>query len=316
MLKISVIIPVYNAENFLQKAVYSALQFEEVKEILLIEDKSTDSSLEICKNLAAENSKIKLFQHSDKGNHGAGASRNLGLEMASQEFIAFLDADDYYLSNRFEAEKDLFKEDKVEGVFGALGVEFLSEKGKEEFQDKFKNNVLTTVNYPAEGENVFSGLMGINKEFFGYFFHLNTLTVRKSSIKKNNVVFNINLRTHQDSDFIIKLSYYCYLKTGIITEAVAIRGIHDDNRITKIKNYSSVFYKNKLALHRSLYDWGKKTKLKKTYQHIFEMQYLTYKVANKKGLKKYASFFLVLFLHPEFIRTRYRYHALSKHYDD
>jgi hypothetical protein len=43
---------------------------------------------------------------------------------------------------------------------------------------------------------------------------------------------------HQDSDFIIKLAYHCHLKTGNITEAVAMRGIHDDNRITKIVKYS------------------------------------------------------------------------------
>ena len=59
---ISVIIPVYNASAFLKKAVNSALQFEEVKEILLLEDCSTDDSLEICRKLAAGNSKIKLIQ--------------------------------------------------------------------------------------------------------------------------------------------------------------------------------------------------------------------------------------------------------------
>ena len=59
---ISVIIPVYNAAAFLEKAVHSALQFEEVQEVLLIEDQSTDHSLEVCKKLAQENSKIKLFQ--------------------------------------------------------------------------------------------------------------------------------------------------------------------------------------------------------------------------------------------------------------
>ena len=118
--------PVYNAGAFLEKAVNSALSLEEVEEILLIEDGSTDDSLELCKKLSSENSKIKLYQHSDKGNHGAGASRNLGLENASQEFIAFLDADDYYLPNRFDAEKEHFKNQKIEGVFGAIGKEFLT----------------------------------------------------------------------------------------------------------------------------------------------------------------------------------------------
>ena len=149
---ISVIIPVYNAATFLHKAVESAVNLDEVKEILLVEDASTDNSLELCRTLQTEYSKVKLFQHPDHGNHGAGATRNLGLEKASQEFIAFLDADDYYLPNRFEAEKEIFKNEKIEGVFNAIGTEFYSEKGKEEFQQKFKNTELTTVKKHAEGK--------------------------------------------------------------------------------------------------------------------------------------------------------------------
>ncbi|MGZ5284046.1 MAG: glycosyltransferase family 2 protein, partial [Kaistella sp.] len=77
-MKISVIIPVYNAAAFLRKAVESALKHTAVAEVLLIEDASPDHSLEICKELVSENQKVKLFQHHDLGNHGAGASRNLG----------------------------------------------------------------------------------------------------------------------------------------------------------------------------------------------------------------------------------------------
>ena len=86
----------------------SVLQLEDVKEILLIEDKSTDNSLEVCKKLENEFENVKLFQHPDKRNHGAGATRNLGLKMATADFVAFLDADDYYLPNRFDEEKKLF----------------------------------------------------------------------------------------------------------------------------------------------------------------------------------------------------------------
>src|SRR5687767_10956534 len=107
-MKISVIIPVYNAEKYVTQAVESALQFEEVYEVILIEDKSPDNALEVCRQLAEKNDRVKLFQHPDKGNHGAGPTRNLGLENATGDFIAFLDADDYYLPNRFDAEKELF----------------------------------------------------------------------------------------------------------------------------------------------------------------------------------------------------------------
>lgn len=309
-LNVSVIIPVYNAAQFLEKSVQSALQFEEVREILLIEDASTDQSLSICKKLITEDSRIKLYQHHDKGNHGAGATRNLGLQKAQSEFISFLDADDYYLPNRFDAEKILFNDSDIEGVFGAIGVEYLSEKGKEEFQDKFKNTTLTTVNYHAEGEEVFKGLLGLTAKPFGTFFHLNTLTIRKAALQKHDLKFNEKLRVHQDSDFIIKLAYLCHLKSGIIDKAIAIRGVHDDNRITKIKPYSKKFYQNNLLLQQSLYEWSTIVKLKPEYSKRIHLNYLSFTIANKKRFNKYFSYFINCMKYPELLKTRYRFHAL------
>ena len=109
-MKISVIIPVYNAENFIEKAVYSALNQPEVNEIILIEDKSKDNSLNICQKLANEHSIVKLLQHKDNLNHGAGASRNIGLIHAQYEYISFLDADDFFLPKRFLKTKQVFFE--------------------------------------------------------------------------------------------------------------------------------------------------------------------------------------------------------------
>mgnify|MGYP001193064733 FL=1 len=307
MLEISVIIPVYNAAEFLERAVNSALQFDEVKEIVLIEDKSTDRSLEICQKLVSQNPRIKLYQHPDKGNHGAGASRNLGLEKAQHEFIAFLDSDDHYLPNRFDVEKTIFTDPKVEGTFGAIGVEYLSEKGKEEYQVKFKNATLTTVNYPAEGEEVFRGLLSLTPKTFGTFFHLNALTVRKSSIHKNNLRFNEQLRVHQDSDFIIKLAHTCYLKSGNITEAVAVRGVHDNNRITKIKIYSKEYNERQLLLWNSLYEWSKTKKLDKEVKQRIYLQKKAFEISLKTGLTKILDVFFTALQTPDILKTRYRF---------
>lgn len=312
MLNISVIIPVYNAEFFLSKAVESALQFSEVKEILLIEDCSTDNSLEICQKLSVEIPRVQLFQHSDKGNYGAGASRNLGLQKASQEFIAFLDADDYYLPNRFDVEKELFKNDKIEGLFGAIGTEFLTEKGKIEFQEKFKNTELTTVNYPAEGEEVFKGLLGLTPKIFGSFFHLNALTIRNQSIKKNNLRFNDDLRVHQDSDFIIKLSFACHLKSGIIDKAIAIRGVHDDNRITKIVRYSKKYNERQLLLWESLNIWAKENNLDSAAQKTIFLNYKSFDLSLKNGLGKYFSIIINVIKNPEILKSRYRFTYLNR----
>lgn len=307
MLDISVIIPVYNAAQFLEKCVESAVQFDEVKEVILVEDKSTDNSLEISEKLASENPKIKLFQHPDKGNHGAGATRNLGIEKATGSFITFLDADDYYLPNRFDAEKEAFNDPKVEGVFSAIGVEYLTEKGKLEYQKKFRDAPLTTVNYSAEGEEVFRGLLSLTPKPFGTFFHLNALTIRKSALEKHNLRFNVNLRVHQDSDFNIKLAYHCYLKSGIIDKAVAMRGIHDDNRITKIVQYSPQYNERQHIYWKSLYDWAKMNHLKSEYKNRFYLNYKSFDLSLKKGLDKYFNIFLETIKNPTILKTKYRF---------
>ena len=306
MMNVSVIIPVYNAEHFLEKAVNSALQFDEVKEILLIEDASPDSSLEVCKRLTEQHERIKVLQHPDKGNHGAGATRNLGLEKATQEYISFLDADDYYLPNRFEVEKELFKDPKIEGVFGAIGVEFLSEKGKHNFQEKFKNTTLTTVKKHAEGESVFYGLLSLDRSF-GSFFHLNGLTVRRAALHKNNLRFNSDLRLHQDTDFIYRLSYHCYLKSGNISEAVAMRGVHDNNRITGIKAYTPTYNEHQLKLWTSLANWAKDKDIKKDCKKHIRRQQTAFQLSVIDGIHRYFCVALHIIKDPKILKTRYRY---------
>ncbi|KQR95475.1 capsular biosynthesis protein CpsI [Chryseobacterium sp. Leaf180] len=308
---ISVIIPVYNASEYLSKAVHSALQFSEVSEVILAEDGSTDNSLLLCKKLADKSEKVKLYRHEDFGNHGAGATRNLGLRKATCDYIAFLDADDYYLSNRFDAEKTHFK-NVVDGIFGALGTEYLSEKGKAEFQEKFNGNSLTTVNYHAEGSEVFRGLLGLTAKTFGTFFHLNTLTVKREALIKYNLWFNENLRVHQDSDFIIKLAYHGHLKTGIIDKPIAIRGVHDDNRITKIKTYSLQYNQKQLLLWQSLNDWALKNKVDPVFKKRIFLQYKAFDLAVKSGIKKYFHITAETLKNPELFKTKYRFTFLNR----
>ena len=310
-MKISVITPVYNAEKFVTQAVESALQFDEVYEVILVEDQSPDNALQVCTALAEKYDRVKLFQHPDKGNHGAGASRNLGLEKATGDFIAFLDADDYYLPNRFTTEHELFENEKIEGVFGAIGTEFLTEKGKKEFQKKFKNVALTSVKKAAEGSDVFYGLLGLDNSF-GTFFHLNGLTVRTSSIRENQLKFNENLRVHQDSDFIIKLAYHCYLKSGNILEAVAVRGVHDDNRITKITTYSQKYNERQFLLWNSILKWSRDFEIKKEYKEHIYLKKKSYEISCEKGFSKYYKLLKVLISNPKILKTRYRFTYLQK----
>ena len=99
--KVSIIIPVYNAEKFIGKTIESVLnQTYKNWEILIFNDKSKDNSLKIIKKYSEKDKKIKFVD--SKENVGVVAARNKLIEIATGEFIAFLDADDYWKQNKLE----------------------------------------------------------------------------------------------------------------------------------------------------------------------------------------------------------------------
>lgn len=93
MIKVSVIVPIYQAENYIQKCVSSIeKQTYGNIEILLIDDGSTDNSLKICNELGNVDKRIRVMHHE---NQGVSFTRNRGLREANGEYILFVDADDY-----------------------------------------------------------------------------------------------------------------------------------------------------------------------------------------------------------------------------
>lgn len=91
--KISVIIPVYNAEKFLHRCLDSVInQTHENLEIICVNDESTDGSLEILQEYAAKDSRVII---ENQKNQGAPVARNRGIEIATGEYIHFVDADDW-----------------------------------------------------------------------------------------------------------------------------------------------------------------------------------------------------------------------------
>ena len=93
MKKVSVIIPVFRVEKYINAAVKSVLEqtYKEI-EILIVDDESPDQSVEICKQF--KDSRIKIIRQSNRGLAGA---RNTGIRHAQGEYLAFLDGDDIWL---------------------------------------------------------------------------------------------------------------------------------------------------------------------------------------------------------------------------
>ncbi len=97
MIKVSVIIPIYNVELYISECIDSVLnQNFSHFEILLINDGSTDSSLAICEKYAKIDSRIKVY---NKKNGGISSARNYGMDKAQGEYIIFLDSDDFWLND-------------------------------------------------------------------------------------------------------------------------------------------------------------------------------------------------------------------------
>jgi len=92
-MKISVIVPVYNAERYISRCVDSILkQTYSDWELLLVDDGSKDNSLAILNDYGKKDSRIRTFHQE---NAGAGAARNVGLENAIGDYIVFIDSDDF-----------------------------------------------------------------------------------------------------------------------------------------------------------------------------------------------------------------------------
>ena len=106
-MKLSIIVPVYNAEKWLRRCVESLLNQDIDKgeyEILLVDDGSTDGSLALAHQLAAEAGNIRVFT---QPNAGPGAARNRGIDNAKGDYLMFVDADDYIKPNSLAPILDL-----------------------------------------------------------------------------------------------------------------------------------------------------------------------------------------------------------------
>lgn len=116
--KISVIIPIYNIEKYLRECLDSiANQTLDDIQVLMIDDGSTDSSAEICKEYEK---KYDGFEYYYKENGGTASARNLGLSKATGEYIGFVDSDDYVELDMFQRFYDTAKKYNADIVYNCM----------------------------------------------------------------------------------------------------------------------------------------------------------------------------------------------------
>lgn len=282
--KVSVIIPVYNAANYIRTAVESAVFLEEVGEVILIEDKSPDNALEICQLLETEFAKVRLFRHPNGENRGAGASRNLGIKKSKYDYIAFLDADDWYLKNRFVKAKSLFaSDDTIDGVYESTG-----------FFDEIKGEVIlgkqTTVKKVVDHNDLLYALLLPSSGRFT----TDAITIKKTVLEKTGL-FDTTLKLHQDTHLWLRLAYAGKLVSGEIFEPVAMRRVHSDNRIAH-QNLNT-----RKALYKKTFEWFiTKANVDKRALKILYKRYI-YSNCDNKFSKKCFLFAKILIRYPKLL---------------
>lgn len=252
---VSVIIPVYNAAPYIRQAVESALAQPETAEVVLVDDGSTDASLIVCQTLASENPSVKLYQHPDGANCGAGATRNLAIEKSTAPYLAFLDADDYFLPSRFAHARQLLEADTtLEGVYEAVGTHFESEVARQRWNQLHGEKRYLTTMSRSVSPNALLQALTLQRGSVGHFSIIG-LVIKRSLIDRTGY-FDAHLPLAQDTALMIKMAAVGRLVAGDLERPVAMRRVHDTNRSSAVRPAWEVFNK-RLAVADTLIEWGK-----------------------------------------------------------
>ena len=227
-MKYSVIIPVYNVENYLSRCIDSLLAQNYVDlEILLIDNGSGDQSGQICEDYATQFSNITAYHIPNKG---VGSARNFGLSKAKGEFICFVDADDYLVGNLFSdvesqldsqldllvfsyynsIEKNLSEIDRSAKILPTEG-----KKDKSDFIALFQELWLTDMMYTVW-----------NKIYRREFLEEHQIVFESYELGED-VRFNLNVYQHVNAVLLVKSCYYVYI-SGRIDSAM---GQYNPNRM-------------------------------------------------------------------------------------
>ncbi len=254
--RISVVVPVYKAAPYVRQAVESALMQPETGEVILIEDASPDDSLRVCEELAAEYDKVRLLRHPNGDNRGAGESRNLGIRESQYDLIAFLDADDYYLPERFHEPLHIMAKTGADGVYEGLGMHFESDEAAKRWKTLNKPPKIPgmglTVYETIPPDDLFAAMVRGGKGHFG----LIGLVVKRAALEDVGM-FPAHLRQAQDTALIYKLAATHRLFPGRLDTPVANRRIHENNRVSGV-NYAAAYIRRRtVAVWLDVWRWGR-----------------------------------------------------------
>lgn len=240
---VSVIVPVYNVELYLDRCLHSLLTQSLTNiEIILVDDGSPDKCPQICDIYAGKDQRIKVIH---KLNAGLGEARNSGLEIATGEYIAFVDSDDYVESNMYETLYHVAINRQCDIVYSGFKKEiskgkFLQVRETENIiqyeKDDIKNIIPDFIASPPYARQEYKYEMSVWHSIYKF-----------DVIKKNKIKF-ISEREYVSEDIVFQVDMLLHV-----------------NSIVFIPDLLYVYCFNTMSLTKSL-DLGKYLRFKKLYQ--------------------------------------------------
>ncbi len=264
MIRLSIIIPVYNKESYLEKCLNSVVcQTAKDIELILIDDGSQDGSGKICDKYAAKYPWIRVFHQENKG---VSSARNCGIKNAQGKYIGFVDADDIIDSSMYEQLLSIAEKESLDVVFCDLLVSVQGKRRQDEFKHIQKNSFFSCDK--LEPVNLFEMSIFVVKGIF-----------LKEIVVDNNICFEENIKLSEDRMFLIE--FLGTAKTGYYLGETLY--FYEMNQAGAVLRY----YPNKLEmlLHNKLLI-EKKLKKYWTKEHV-DYYYAEYAWSMVEVLKSY-----------------------------
>lgn len=277
---VSIIVPVYNVEDYINETIQSVLkQTYEYIELIIVDDGSTDNSLKVAQSYQSKDTRVKVYSQS---NSGVSIARNKGITLAKGEYILFLDSDDHIEANTVEVLLEAHQRQDELIIFGY-------------YTHQPNGQVIIK---PNNQKDLALNLHELSHSFWDYYeIGVTNSPVNKlyeaSIIKEHQLSFPDDIRMGED--LIFNLSYFSKIKTiRIINQTLYHYIIHENQATAKIDlNISTNMMPYLSAIEVFIMEYGAEDSLTHSghYHSVFkhlltaiEMAYLDNSLSTKEQL--------------------------------
>ena len=227
-MKVSVIVPVYNVEQYIEKCLLSIKnQTLSDFECLIINDGTKDASIEVAKIVVGNDKRFKFF---DKENGGLSDARNYGIEKANGEYLCFIDSDDYIAPDLLELTYNMGKENDSDIV--CFDMYYVNEDSSLEYS--WGSNYKGISNYKDNKEIIFSNNSANNKIYKASF--MKDKRFFKGMWYEDLAVIPTWIAAANNMAHVYKPLYYYVQRQGSITHKADIRIFDIYKAISMVKN--------------------------------------------------------------------------------